>query len=84
MFHTNKRGRNREMHASRVSSQDDGQGSITEAEFYLAVGKTIRRQLRRGYHLDVVTCALGHPARRGLVCFAIRTQFPRTDPACAG
>lgn len=77
MSHTNKRGRNREMHALRVSSQDDTHGPITEAEFYLAEGKTIRRQLRRGYHLHVITRALGMPLAEG--SFALR--YAGSSPA---
>ncbi|MBI3836626.1 MAG: hypothetical protein HY288_01660 [Planctomycetia bacterium] len=77
MFPTNTRGRNRELHGGRISARDYDQGPITEADFYLAAGKTIRRQLRRGHQIDVIARALDIPLAEGL--FALR--YAGSSPA---
>ncbi|MGD9720115.1 MAG: hypothetical protein AB7O59_08240 [Pirellulales bacterium] len=77
MSHTNTRGRNREIHGVRIGAPDDIQGLITEADFYLVAGKTIRRRLRRGHQVDAVARALGIPLAECL--FALR--FAGGSPA---
>lgn len=65
MHHTNKRGWNRETCARRLFARDESGHVVAEAEFCLAVGRLLRRLVRRGmrietiarqYHVSVAEC----------------------------
>ena len=48
------RRRNRAVMAERVGARDERPRRITEAEFYLTVGKIMRKWLRRGRHPETL------------------------------
>jgi len=55
MSHANKRGWNRIV----LAEQNAHGGVITEAEFYEAAGKMVRRGLRHGFRPQAISRALG-------------------------
>ncbi len=77
MARTDTWGRNRELFGVRLDQEDGVQGPLTEADYYLAAGRTIRRQVRRGYDVEVVASVHGLPLAEGV--FAL--SYARSSPA---
>ncbi|MBI1903721.1 MAG: hypothetical protein HY000_16770 [Planctomycetes bacterium] len=58
MSEVNERGWNRRAIAERTGRRDEVRGIVTEAEFYLNAGRTVRRRIRRGHRPPAIARAL--------------------------
>ena len=77
MSRTDRRGWNRAVLAERIGARDERPRRITEAEFYLTIGKIMRKWLRRGCHSETLAHRLEIPLVESM--FALR--YADSSPA---
>lgn len=77
MHHTHKRGRNRDRCDPRSFARDEGGTIVTEAEFCLAVGRLLKRLVRRGVRIETLARQYHISVSEGLSA----VQYADSSPA---